>query len=99
MSQVLMALSKSWDHSIYNSKFTIKEHLCNLPAILAGTHEDMYNKERNIALSAEVDNTDDIIVTTVDDDGNTLVLVIDDDIDSVPFIYLADDSIALELVD
>ena len=59
----------------------------------------MYDKERNIVLSAKVDNVDDIIVTTVDDNGNTLVSVIDDDVDSVSIINLADDSISLELVD
>ena len=99
LPQVLMGSSKSWDSLIYNSKFTIKEHLCGLLAIPAGTCKDMYDKERNIVLSAKVDNVDDIIVTTVDDNGNTLVSVIDDDVDSVSIINLADDSISLELVD
>ena len=58
----------------------------------------MYDKERNIVLSAEVGNADDIIVTTVDDDGNTLVSVIDDDADSVPILDLADDLVPFEFV-
>lgn len=94
-----MLLSKPWDPMVYNTKFTIEEHLHSLPAIPAGTCKDLYNKEGNIIFSTEVDNAGDIIVTMVDDDGNTIVSMVDDEVYFVPTIDLADDSIQLEFVD
>ena len=99
LPQISMILSKPWDPTIYNTNFTIEEHLHSLPAIPAATHEDMYNKEGNIVFSSEVDGAGDIIVTTVDGDRNTIVLVVDDKVDFIPTIDLGNYPIPFELID
>ena len=55
LPQVLMTLSKPWDPSIFYTKCTIEELLCSLPAIPAGTREDLSDKEGNLVLASDVD--------------------------------------------
>ena len=97
LPQVLMTSSKPWDPSIYDTKCTIEELFCSLPAIPAGTCEDMYDKEGNIVCSDNVDYSSDVIITTVDDDGNTIVTICDDA--TVPIIYIAEFTIPFDFVD
>ena len=93
-----MVSSRPWGPSIYNTKFTVDEHLLSLPAILAGTCEDMYDDQGNIVFNAVVDTAGDIIVTTVDDNGNTIISMVDDDTDSILTIDLGD-SLSIHPVD